>query len=236
MGKKIVRFIKLAKLSLCALRMKGDNEGVKKEHTISGIYRIKNAASSIELAILSVIDYLDEVVIVDNGSTDETISIVNKLQCKYKNKIRIYNYSNSLCRAGSGYLDRVKENPQGSLAKYYNYAFSLGSKEYLLKCDANYVFTKKGIQDIIHAMRTSPEVICFPGVEIFGHHHSMEPFLFKRSIDWKFEDGPFWEILEYERKIKIKRIYNPCFIHIKRLNYVKYIYSPNKGVEGIYGA
>ncbi|EGD4543614.1 glycosyltransferase, partial [Escherichia coli] len=141
-----------------------------------------------------------------------------------------------LCRAGKNYADCVRSNPSGSLAKYYNYAFSKATSEYVMKCDANYIFTLKGKIDIINALNKNPDVLCYPGVEIFGHHHSIEPFVYLRKLNYKYCDGLLWEFLHYERTAKIKKILNPCFVHIKRINYNKYIHSEHKGVDGLYGS
>lgn len=233
----IQRLVRLLRLSLSTIDM-GDNYNIipQKKFTLSGVYRIKNAESSIELAIRSIIDVMDEVIVVDNESSDGTLDILIKLQKKYPNKIKIFHYNKKLCRAGKNYADCVRRNPSGSLAKYYNYAFSKATSEYVMKCDANYIFTLKGKIDIINALNKNPDVLCYPGVEIFGHHHSIEPFVYLRKLNYKYCDGMLWEFLHYERTAKIKKILNPCFVHIKRINYNKYIHSEHKGVDGLYGS
>lgn len=235
MESMINSIIRRYKLALCTLGFGRNTRQVNKKSTITGVYRIKNADATIELAIRSVVDLLDEVIVVDNNSTDNTLNILNKLMENYGTKIKIYKYSENLCLAGNGYNLRVKDKPSGSLARYYNYAFSLGSSDYLLKCDANYIFTPAGLESIKKSIVDYPDIVTFPGVEIFGNHHSYEPFLFKRECLWEFVDSDLWETLSYSKNARVYRIVNPCFIHIKRLNYVKFISSKNTGVAGLYG-
>lgn len=48
---------------------------------------VKNEENFIAYAILSVVDFVDQIIVFDTGSTDKTIKIVRDLQNKYPNKI-----------------------------------------------------------------------------------------------------------------------------------------------------
>lgn len=65
-------FFRLTKLSLSTINLSITNSIPVKKYSLGAVYRIKNAESTIELAIRSIIDILDEVVIVDNASSDNT--------------------------------------------------------------------------------------------------------------------------------------------------------------------
>ena len=229
-----MNFFRLTKLSLSTINLCITNSIPVKKYSLGAVYRIKNAESTIELAIRSIIDILDEVVIVDNASSDNTKKIILKLKSEYGEKIKIFQYENELCRAWVGYQECLKKNKDGSLADYYNFSFSKSTTDYILKCDANYIYTKAGKYSIVNALNSGYDVICFPGVEIFGHHHSYEPFLFKRDSKWIFIDDDMWESIKFNKKVLTHHIILPCFIHVKRLNYIKFYGEAISGVEGLY--
>lgn len=56
---------------------------------ISGLILVKNNADSIEYALMSLVDYLDEIVIIDSGAKDGTIDIC----AQYTNKIFYHEFN-----------------------------------------------------------------------------------------------------------------------------------------------
>jgi glycosyltransferase involved in cell wall biosynthesis len=56
---------------------------------LSSVYIVKNEQDNIEKSINSLKDIVDEIIIVDTGSTDDTIKICKKLNCKIIIKIFI---------------------------------------------------------------------------------------------------------------------------------------------------
>ncbi|WP_370552962.1 glycosyltransferase [Edwardsiella tarda] len=210
--------------SLVGGEIKRVKELSKKLPSISAIYRVKNGAEYIEAAILSVAPIVKEIIVIDNGSIDETKSIIKKLQIELTSivEIKLFEYSEKLELAGDGYLERVKNNPNGSLAKFYSYCFSLGSSDYLMKCDAHYIFTLKGICSLQEKLKYNPDVIYFSGCEIYGKELNYEPSLFRRDSGYRFVDNEKWEKLEFQNTKSIY-VYTPVFLHVKRLAYIKSI-------------
>lgn len=196
------------------------------EPSVSAIFRVKNGEEYIESAILSVSPLASEIVVIDNQSTDETKSIVYRLKKQLVDVVNIsyHYYPDEVELAGSGYLERVKSNPSRSLAKFYTYCFSLGTCDYLMKCDAHVVFTPQGIKAIRDALVSRPKNIRFTGMEIFGKSLNYEPSLFKNDDNYKFVDLDEWEKLLFEDD-NGTLIDTPVFIHLKRLSYIKGILS-----------
>ena len=86
---------------------------------ISSVYIIKNEEKNIEKSIQSIKNICDEIIIVDTGSTDNSIQICKDLGCK------VYNY-----KWGNDF------------SKARNYAISLCSNEIIIFLDADEFFTK----------------------------------------------------------------------------------------------
>lgn len=86
---------------------------------ISSVYIVKNEEHNIEKSINSLKNICEEVIIVDTGSTDNTIDICKKLGCK------VYNYK-----------------WQNDFSSARNYAISLCSNEIIIFLDADEYFIK----------------------------------------------------------------------------------------------
>ena len=86
---------------------------------ISSVYIVKNEEKNIEKSINSIKNICEEIIIVDTGSTDNTIDICKNLGCK------IYNYK-----------------WENDFSKARNYAISLCSNEIIIFLDADEYFIK----------------------------------------------------------------------------------------------
>lgn len=215
-----------------------------KHPSITAVYRVKNGATFIELSILSVAALCREIIIVDNGSTDSTLLIIEKLKNELKDicEIKIFHYAERVALAGDKYYDEVKKHPERSLATYYNYAFSLATSDFVMKCDAHYIYTPAGISKIqskLISLYNHTDVISFRGIEFFGALLACEPYLIRKG-SFEYCDSVFFEVLKLKNKRTflqkiMSRISMPCFIHVKRLSYIKTIHiSKLSPVEYLY--
>ena len=194
--------------------------------SLAAVYRVKNGENTIAASILSVAHLCNEIIVVDNGSIDQTVAIVESLQkklCGITN-IKLFHYNQKLALAGNDYVSDKLIKDYASLADFYNYAFSLSQCQYLMKVDAHYIFTQAGLQRIRAKMRKNPRQIIFRGVEIYGKKLSYEAYAFKNQ-NFSFVDGPNYEKLEFSYKVGLleklrSTLYVPIFIHVKRLNYI----------------
>jgi len=100
--------------------------------------RAKNEESKVALSLESMYDAFDEIVFVDNGSTDTTVDIVQKLKEKIDKKdiIKIYSYPFPIARCGDEH-SVTDENSVRSLAYYYNWCLSKATFNYVVKWDAD---------------------------------------------------------------------------------------------------
>jgi len=131
----------------------------KRKPGISVLIATQNEEAVVGLCIRSFLDFGDEIVVVDNGSTDHTKDIVRDLQTQYPQRIKFF--------------DRP-ELPD----LYHNRRFALAqsSYEWLVRADADYVAYTEGKYDIMQLReyllslkRTAwPEIVYVPQVNIVG--------------------------------------------------------------------
>jgi hypothetical protein len=109
---------------------------------ISAMMRVKNEEAIVQASILSIIDFVDEVVVIDNASDDLTVKKVKELETKYSDKIKLEYYPFLVKRCGNEFI-HTPENSVHSLAYYYNWCRSKCNYSYLLKWDADMIIPKK---------------------------------------------------------------------------------------------
>lgn len=113
---------------------------------ISGHMRVRNEAMSVGECIESCIDFLDELIITYNTSTDDTEQILEEYQNKYKDKIRLYHYKPNLISI-KDYVEsefNTKYSKVHYLSNYYNFGYVKIKYKYYMKIDADQIyFTEK---------------------------------------------------------------------------------------------
>lgn len=105
----------------------------ERKNGISVLIACQNEEAIIALCILSFLEFGDELIVVDNGSTDRTKEIVSDLQAMYPHKIKLYD---------------VPELPD----LYHNrqFAFAKSSYRWIVRTDADFVAYTDGDYDILH--------------------------------------------------------------------------------------
>lgn len=115
-----------------------------KKFWISWIARLKNAWDFLYKCIESHINFYDEIILVNNNSTDNTEKVCKKLQKKYPKKIKYFKYEYDVYPAWSKKHKNTPSNSIHSLAYYYNWSFSKSSYCYVWKIDDdNYMIKEK---------------------------------------------------------------------------------------------
>ncbi|ELR7265951.1 glycosyltransferase, partial [Escherichia coli] len=215
-----------------AAKLRKQNEYKRKIPSVSVIYRVKNGSEYIEASILSISGLASQIIVVDNNSTDNTRDIVERLSNQLADvcSIQLYSYDKNLAIAGEGYKDQVTKG-DGSLAEFYNFSFSLGDCDYLMKVDAHYIFSAYGVDILQKQIAKNYDGVVFRGLEFFGKWMSNELFLYKRSLGLKYCDGELYEQLMWDKStVRVKTIIKPLYLHVKRLSYVKNLYNTKKAI------
>lgn len=122
------------------------------KNKVAGIMRVKNDGMFIERCIESCIDALDELIVVHNDCTDNSVEEIEKMREKYPDKIKRYEYPHRVMGVGltKEEYQFVKDLPEGSphlLSTYCNFALSKVTTSYALKIDADQVYFTETLKD-----------------------------------------------------------------------------------------
>lgn len=107
----------------------------KKKHWISWIARLHNSESFLSRVIISWLDVFDEIVLIDNHSTDNTARICETLVQQYPWKILFLQYPFAVAKPYS--VDHINTDPDSlhSLVYFYNRCFSQATYAIVCKID-----------------------------------------------------------------------------------------------------
>ncbi len=118
-----------------ALNINYDSFGEKKKLWISWILRIKDWDDFMEAVIESHLYLCDEIVILDNKSTDQTPNIAKKMLKKYPDRIQYFEYDPDVIKIFSKEFDTCPWNSIHALAYFINYGYSKARYTYVMKVD-----------------------------------------------------------------------------------------------------
>ncbi len=105
--------------------------------------RVKNEEEFLYAAVHSIIDLVEEVVLIDNLSTDATPQIIEELAATYPDKVRTFSYPYEILRVGKENWDystnpETQDSPHLS-ATYYSWCLERCTRSYVLKWDADMI-------------------------------------------------------------------------------------------------
>jgi glycosyltransferase involved in cell wall biosynthesis len=202
------------------------------EPGISLIIRAKNEELNIKDCIESVVDLVDEIIFVDNGSNDSTYEMVNEYQKKYNN-IKLYKYNIKVSKVGIEHTNAIKNNNKNTLGNFYNWCLSKATRYNVFKWDADFVCVRNNFIEIVNLYnlkkRDDKFSIWFTGKTLFedsgkyylnnnSYYNEFRIFSYKNNFAWS--DGTICEYIEpYLNKCtnekKFKYTY-PLFYELKR--------------------
>jgi glycosyltransferase involved in cell wall biosynthesis len=212
-----------------------DLENINKnelEKGISLIIRAKNEEDNIKNCIESVIDLVDEIIFVDNNSTDKTYQIVKEFQQKYDN-IKLYKYNIDVTKAGIYHTNAVKSLNKNTLGTFYNWCLSKATKYNIFKWDADFICIRNNFVQLVNIYnlrsREDKFAIWFTGKTLFENNNIYyvndnsyynEYRIFSYKNDFKWYDGDICEFTEpYLEKCSVQKKYKyiyPLFYEVKR--------------------
>ena len=199
---------------------------------ISLIIRAKNEELNIPQCIESVVDLVDEIIFVDNGSTDNTYSIVEEYTKIYQH-IKLYKYNIKVTRAGDDHKSAIQRDDKNTLGLFYNWCLSKATYYNIFKWDADFICIRNNFINLVKIYnlknRNDKFAIWFTGKTLFECNNSYyinyksfydEYRIFSYLNDFKWYDGEICEFTEpYLKKVETRKKYKypyPLFYEIKR--------------------
>lgn len=176
---------------------------------VSAMLRIKNEASKIELCLRSIASSFDEIVVVNNGSSDDTGAIVERLaKSPGMQHVKLFDYPHVISRCGADNSE-TPEDSVHSLAYYYNWSLSQCSRAWVFKWDGDMVLparSRQPLQSILtQAKRSGPILWNIRGQTVYidqlgqawASHEEInhEVMLFPNSPAFHYKKGTLWEVL-----------------------------------------
>ena len=103
--------------------------------------RVKNEEEFLLPSVLSVAELVDEIIIIDNLSTDRTSVIINELKKQIGSKIKTFSYPYEVARMGEEYqaLQKIDPNSPSLLHNYYNWCLSKCTMPFIMKWDGDMI-------------------------------------------------------------------------------------------------
>jgi len=135
---------------------------------ISAMMRIKDEQDFLYPAVQSIIGDVDEVLLIDNLSTDRTLEVVESLLKEYPEKVRAYEYPHHVTRVGSEQSRLVENDPQSPnlLANYYNWCLERCTRPYVLKWDGDMIALDRFHQGVSQWRESDLPIMVFYGANV----------------------------------------------------------------------
>ena len=164
----------------------------ERKEWISWILRTKNWWKFLEEVVKSCIESLDELIIINNLSTDNTRKISLNLIKKYWDKVKYYEYNYNIVRK-----KKQKSNSIHSLAYFYNWCFSKSNYKIVWKIDDDGLFLTELFHKNISKIKNSN---AFFRKNIFFYYWWLN-FYKKENTVWVVSSNPYswkyWDIWFY---------------------------------------
>jgi len=121
-----------------------------KRKSLSALVRVRDGEEFLMPSVASIISFVDEVVVIDNLSRDNTPNVINLLKERYPGKIISFRYDHNVVKVGEESAVLYASNPSSPclLHNYYNWCMSLCRSSFVLKWDDDMIACDKLIQEI----------------------------------------------------------------------------------------
>ncbi len=105
---------------------------------LSALVRLHNEEVWCQLALESIVDWCDEIVITLNCCTDRTPEIVERFRAAHVGKVRVYDYPHRIWQMGPRHSECPPDSVYAS-AYFYNYTQSKSTRSHVVKLDGDLI-------------------------------------------------------------------------------------------------
>jgi hypothetical protein len=194
--------------------------------TISAVLRVRNEGLFLRAAVESILPSVDEVIIVDNQSSDQTLAVANSLQSEFAQKVRVFTYHHDIAKCGEDNKNEFAKDPKSPrlLSNFYNFSFGKAKMNYLLKWDGDMIATPAFHEVVREFRKTIRQTVFMKGFDVSRTarkidsegSRSFESRLFRRQGS-EYRTGPVCEYLHSPFLFSNFSCPDDCFIHLKFL-------------------
>jgi hypothetical protein len=151
---------------------------------VSAMVRVRNEEEFLYPSVQSIVDHVDEVVIVDNLSTDRTPLIIEALRREHPDRVVYYQYPYEIRKVGRENWE-LASSPEGRSsphlsAKYYNWCLRRCTKPFVLKWDGDMIATEAFYRALEEWRLSYKPIMVFHGANV---HPDMEHLVAAKVSD-----------------------------------------------------
>ena len=192
---------------------------------VSAMVRVKNEAQFLAPSILSIAGLVDEIIIVDNQSSDATPDIIAGLSRAVGPKLKTFSYAHAVTRVGSEFNELFHTNPQSPrlLNNYYNWCLARCSQPFVMKWDGDMIALTEFAEELNRFKKSQTLQFDFGGHNLSSDCKHLltwaagiEPRIFPKAF-FKFGGGSYGgEQLEgWVNACNVFRTEKPLYAHMK---------------------
>ena len=181
----------------------------------TAVLRVKNEAPSLPFVLPPLLRACDEVLLVDNGSTDGTLEVAVQTaeRAGFVETLRTASYPFDVARAGAEHLGQ-HERSVHSLAYFYNWCFAQVRTTYSWKWDGDMVLTTEGevsLAALGWQVGHVDAIVRIPrhGLYLDGDRHGFVDLGLRNAEEWGFPMSPdfvFTKAFEWEMRTTPERV------------------------------
>ena len=178
---------------------------------LTTVFRVKDEARNLPWVLAPMLAAVDHVVLVDNGSSDGTAEVAERVVAEVGAEDRWTGtaYPHRVSRAGSEHLATPPDSVH-SLTHFYNWSFAHVRTTYSMKWDGDMVLTPEGVgvlRDLSWQLQGSGAVVAIPRHPLVVVDESLawidlgsrflEPWVYPMGPEFTFVKAFEWEVREF---------------------------------------
>ena len=175
------------------------------------VFRVKNEARNLPWVLPPMLDAVQHVVLVDNGSDDGTAEVAQRVAEEHgaATRFTLASYPFQVARAGTEHLETPPDSVH-SLTYFYNWSFAHVRTSYSMKWDGDMVLTAEGVEllrDLSWQLEDSNAVVAIPRHPMSVESESvawldlgyrfLEPWVYPMGPEFTFVKAFEWEVREF---------------------------------------